>query len=583
MNCSESKLKTTTLVDLLRKRAVYETNQTAYTFLVDGEREAVSVSYGELDRLARAIAVELQSFCQPGERALLLYPPGLEYITAFFGCLYAGVVAVPAYPPRPNRSLGRIQKIIEDSLPKIALTTKYVLTNLERLFPETPELKHLHWLATDDVKEISGIRWREPDLHGDSLAFIQYTSGSTAAPKGVMISHSNMLHNSELIYQCFGHSPNSRGVIWLPPYHDMGLIGGIIQPLYGGFPVILMSPLMFLQNPLRWLQAISRYGATTSGGPNFAYDLCLRKITPEQLKNLDLSSWEIAFNGAEPISYHTLENFANYFGACGFRREAFYPCYGMAEATLIVSGGQKTVPIVSKTIQKSALEQHKVVTGNSQSENRTIVGCGQTLPGQKIIIVDPETQTECLTNFVGEIWVSGGSVAQGYWQQPEATTNTFYAYLRDTGAGPFLRTGDLGFLENGELFVTGRLKDVIIINGRNYYPQDLEWTIEHSHPEHIRPNCSAGFSILVGDEEKLVVIAEVERRYQQGLKNNGSFFSPQELIRSIRRTIAQHHDLQVYTALLLKPGTIPKTSSGKIKRHACRSLYLSGSLNILDI
>lgn len=588
MTCSESKLKTTTLVDLLRKRAVYEINQTAYTFLVDGEMEAVSMTYGELDRLARAIAVELQSFCQPGERALLLYPPGLEYIAAFFGCLYAGVVAVPAYPPRPNRSLGRIQKIIEDARAKTALTTKYVLANLERQFPETPELKHLNWLATDDVREIWGRGWREPNLSSDTLAFIQYTSGSTAAPKGVMISHSNILHNSQLIYQCFGHSSNSRGVIWLPPYHDMGLIGGIIQPLYGGFPVILMSPLMFLQNPVRWLQAISRYRATTSGGPNFAYDLCLRKISQDQLKNLDLSSWEIAFNGAEPISYNTVENFASYFRSCGFRSFAFYPCYGMAEATLIVSGGQKKAPIVSKTIQKSALEQHQVVTGKASSEHTTLVGCGQTLPGQTIIIVDPEKKTQCLTNEVGEIWVSGSSVAQGYWQQQEETDNTFQAYLMDTKEGPFLRTGDLGFLENGELFVTGRLKDVIIINGRNYYPQDIEWTIEHSHPEQIRPSCSAGFSILVGDEEKLVVIAEVERRYQQGLKNNangsnGSFFPPQELISSIRRTVAKHHDLQVYTALLLKPGAIPKTSSGKIKRHACRSLYLEGNLEVLDM
>ena len=590
MSCSESTFKAATFVDFLRYRAVHQPEQTAYTFLVDGETEAVSLTYQELERKARAIAVHLQSFCPVGERALLLYPPGLEYIAAFFGCLYAGVVAVPAYPPRPNRSMYRLRGIIADAQAKAALTTKSVLANLERRFAQAPELKALHWLATDNIADNLAGEWQELTLSGSILAFLQYTSGSTAAPKGVMITHDNLLHNSSSIHRAFQHSPKSSVVSWLPMYHDMGLIGGVLQPLYGGFPVTLMSPLMFLQRPIRWLQAISKYRATSSGGPNFAYDLCVRKIQFEQLTTLDLSSWDVAFNGAEPINWETLERFAATFEPCGFRRQAFYPCYGMAEATLIVSGGLKTAPIVSKTLQGAALEKHQVVQASADEKNvRKVVGCGQSLSGQRIAIVHPETLTECAPSEVGEIWVSGFSIAQGYWNQPEQTECAFGAYLADTGEGPFLRTGDLGFLEDGELFVTGRLKDVIIINGRNYYPQDIEWTVEQSHPQ-IKPSCAAGFSIEVAGEEKLVVVAEVERTYQKRRRQtadspNGSSQSSspdtQELIQSIRRAVSKHHDLKVYTALLLKPGSIPKTSSGKIQRHACRASFLAGTLEIV--
>ncbi|MGK7874939.1 MAG: fatty acyl-AMP ligase [Xenococcaceae cyanobacterium] len=591
MSCSENTFKADTLVDLLRYRAFHQPEQTAYTFLVDGETKAVSLTYRELDRQARAIAVHLQSFCPPGKGALLLYPPGLEYIAAFFGCLYAGVVAVPAYPPRANRSVSRLQGIIADVQAHAALTTKFVLANLERRFAQTPELKTLRWLVTDKIADNLAIEWQSPDLRGSTLAFLQYTSGSTAAPKGVMITHSNLLHNLGLIYQCFEHTPNSSVVSWLPMYHDMGLIGGVLQPLYGGFPVTLMSPMMFLQSPIRWLQAISRYRATSSGGPNFAYNLVSRKVTPEQLTTLDLSSWDVAFNGAELISYEILERFATIFEPCGFRREAFYPCYGMAEATLIVSGGLKKAPIVSKTVQAGALEKNQIVPASvGENNTRTLVGCGQSLSDQRIIIVHPEKLTQCASNEVGEIWVSGSSIAQGYWNQPEQTELTFCAYLANTGEGAFLRTGDLGFLEDGELFVTGRLKDLIIINGRNHYPQDIEWTVEQSHPL-IRPNCSAGFSVNIAGEEKLVVIAEVERRYRKR-RRQGAYstdnsrkhhsLDTKELLQSIRRAVSKHHDLQVYAALLLQPGSIPKTSSGKIQRHACRASFLAKTLEVVD-
>ena len=591
MSCSEYNFKAVTFVDLLRYRAVHQPEQIAYTFLVDGETEAVSLTYKELDCKARAIAVHLQSFCPVGERALLLYPPGLEYIAAFFGCLYAGVVAVPAYPPRPNRSMYRLQGILADAQAKAALTTKSILANLERRFAQAPELKTLQWLATDNIADNLAGQWQELTLSGSILAFLQYTSGSTAAPKGVMITHSNLLHNSSSIHRAFQHSSNSSVVSWLPMYHDMGLIGGVLQPLYGGFPVTLMSPLIFLQRPIRWLQAISKYRATSSGGPNFAYDLCVRKIQPEHLTTLDLSSWNVAFNGAEPINWETLERFAATFEPCGFPRKAFYPCYGMAEATLFISGGLKTAPVVTKTVQGEALEQHRVVPASADHKSaRIVVGCGQTLPDQRIVIVHPETLTECAPSEVGEIWVSGPSIAQGYWNQPEETERAFGAYLADTGEEPFLRTGDLGFLEDGELFITGRLKDVIVINGRNYYPQDIEWTVEQTHPQ-IKPSCAAGFSIDVAGEEQLVVVAEVERGYQkrrrQATDSPNGYSQPsspdtQELIQSIRREVSKHHDLKVYTALLLKPGSIPKTSSGKIQRHACRASFLAGTLEVID-
>jgi acyl-CoA synthetase (AMP-forming)/AMP-acid ligase II len=589
MNLLEHPFEANTLVDLLRYRAIYQPNVTAYTFLLDGEKEEVSLTYEELDRKARAIAVSLQSFCPPGERALLIYPPGLEYIVAFFGCLYAGVIAVPAYPPRPNRSATRLQTIIADAQPKAALTTASVWATLERQSSYTPQLKNLPWLASDRLDGHLAKSWQETALSGSTLAFLQYTSGSTAEPKGVAIAHQNLLHNLSWIYRRFEHSSNSRGVIWLPLYHDMGLIGGVLQPLYGGFPVVLMSPLMFLQSPIRWLQAISRYRGTTSGGPNFAYNLVSRKVTPEQLTNLDLSSWEVAFNGSEAISYEILEQFATILQPCGFRREAFYPCYGMAEATLIVSGGRKTAPIVAKKVKAEALEKHYVVPASSQENNwRIVVGCGHSLSDQKVVVVNPETLRQCAANEVGEIWVSGASVAQGYWNQPEETKRTFCAYLADPNEGPFLRTGDLGFLEDGELFITGRLKDIIIINGRNYYPQDLEWTVEQSHSL-IRPNCAAAFSAEIKNEERLIILAEIERSYRKrrmeaNYLTNGTEDALEsdrkELIQSIRKDISKYHDLQAYDVLLLKPGTIPKTSSGKIQRHLCRANYLAGKLEV---
>jgi amino acid adenylation domain-containing protein len=561
-----------TFVDVLRLRSSTQPNRDAFTFLLDGETEQATLTYEELDRRSRRIAAQLQANGLTGERALLLYPAGLDFLVAFFGCLYAGVVAVTAYPPRNQRNTPRIKAISIDAQATVALTTTEILPTMQSLMTQKTDLESLEWLATDHLAEGIEDTWQEPAIHQDTLAFLQYTSGSTGTPKGVMISHGNLLHNADTTYQFMEHSPESKFVTWLPMYHDMGLIGGILQPLYGGFPCIVMPPTSFLQRPYRWLQAISQYKGTTSGGPNFAYDLCTQKITPEQKATLDLSSWNVAFNGAEPVRHDTLEQFARAFAECGFKKEAFYPCYGMAETTLMVSGVQKTTAPLIKTIPKSALESNRVVESFTNDEDvYHFVSCGRIIPEQKVVIANPETLSSCKLGEIGEIWVSGPSVGQGYWNRQEETAQTFQAYLSDTGERPFLRTGDLGFLHNDELFITGRAKDLIIIRGRNLYPQDIELTAERSHPS-LRSSAGAAFTVEINNEEKLVIVQELEFRAKPNLE---------EVISAIRQSISEEHEVQVYAVVLIKPGSIPKTSSGKIQRRATRAQFQNGELSVV--
>lgn len=560
------------LVELLLHRARCQPEDTAFTYLVDGENEQVHLTYRQLDARARAIGAWLESRDLVGERALLLYPAGLEFVAALFGCLYAGVVAVPVYPPRPNRSLHRIQAIVDDAEAKVALTTELVRNRVLPLIDDTPHLQQLTWLPTCQVPPDMERDWSMPDVHGDTLAFLQYTSGSTGTPKGVALTHANLMHNSALISHSFEHRRSDTGVFWLPSYHDMGLIGGILQPLYVGRPNILLSPMSFLQKPYRWLSAISRFGGTTSGGPNFAYDLCVRKITPEQRKTLDLSTWRVAFNGAEPVRPDTLDAFVETFAPCGFRREAFFPCFGLAEATLIVSGGSVGDPPVVRAFDAAGLARGEVIDADPDAEGvRPLVGCGRNLPDQKIVIADPESRLPCPSGRTGEIWVRGPSVAQGYWQQPEATEGTFNARLKDTNEGPFLRTGDLGFLQDGELFVTSRLKDLIIVHGMNYYPQDIERTVQGSHSR-LRSDCGAAFTVETQGCERLVIVQEVERHKRSDL---GGLFD------AIRRAVAGEHQLVPDAIVLIRTGSVPKTSSGKIQRHACRAGYLAGTLDVV--
>ncbi|HIQ21197.1 MAG TPA: aminotransferase class I/II-fold pyridoxal phosphate-dependent enzyme [Planctomycetes bacterium] len=560
-----------TLVELVRLRAERQPDDVAFTYLVDGEGQQVEITYAELDRRARAIGAWLGSLGLTGQRALLLHPAGLEFIVAFFGCLYGGVVAVPAYPPRRNRSLARIEAISGDCGARVALSTGQVLRRVGAVVRSSPVLRRLQWLATCDCPSAMADSWQPPDIDAATLAFLQYTSGSTGTPKGVMLTHANLIHNSALIAYAFEHTRSGLGVFWLPSYHDMGLIGGVLQPLYCGRPNILMSPMAFLQKPLRWLAAVSRFRATTSGGPNFAYDLCVRSIGPDERRQLDLSSWEVAFNGAEPVQEETIERFCEAFEPCGFRREAFYPCYGLAEATLIVSGGYVHQQPVIRAFDAATLADGRAVDAKQGARPKLLVGCGSTLPDEQIVIVDPQSGRQLPDGSIGEIWVRGPSVAQGYWNRPEATEETFHARLAGSGEGPFLRTGDLGFLRDGELFVTGRIKDVIILRGANFYPQDIERTVQQSHPR-LRPDCGAAFTVAVDGRERLVVVHEVQRRKRGELG---------EVFAAIRRAVAAEHDFPPETIVLVRAGTIPKTSSGKIQRDACRRAFLEGRLKVV--
>lgn len=563
-----------TLPALLRRKAEERGDEIAYTFLQDGESQEVSFTYRELEQRILAVAARLQTVGAVGDRVLLMCPPGIEFVTAFFGAACAGMTAVPAYPPHANQSLNRLEAIAEDAEATIVLSTAGVVERTMQQFSKNPVLTNLFYLAIEDIPVDGAAHWRDPDLDGHSLALLQYTSGSTGKPKGVMVSHANLLHNVSLIRKCFGDVPVSTGVSWLPPYHDMGLVGCVIYPLYLGFRAILMAPVHFLQKPVRWLDAISRYRANISGGPNFAYDLCVRKTSAEERSTLDLSSWHVAFNGAEPIRAETVDRFTDAFSPCGFRRSTFHTCYGLAEATLLVSGqtgraGPATLRVEPKALRKDRWEPAAAETSNG----RRLVGCGETELGQTVVIADPETCVRRKAGEIGEIWVSGPSVALGYWRNPEETRERFQARLTDTGEGPFLRTGDLGFLNDTELFVTGRLKDLIIIRGRNHYPQDIEFTVEKSHPA-LRVGCGAAFSVDMEGEERLVVVHEVERSHLRSLRTD-------EVMDAIRQTVSDQHELHVHAIVLIKPFSIPKTSSGKVQRHLCRAGFLQDDLRVV--
>lgn len=570
-----------TLVNLLHDRAQHQPDAYAYTFLADGETQEHHITYAELDRHARSLAVQLQERHQTNQRVLLLYPYGLHYIIAFFGCLYAGAIAVPTYPPRNNRSLERLVAIVKDAEATMVLTTAQVMENFADRGDQQPdnalsELAHVTWLTTDTIDTNLAPQWTYPDIGSSSLAFLQYTSGSTSQPRGVMVSHGNLLHNAQTFKLALDQPDDAVMVSWLPLFHDMGLIGKVIQSLYAGYRCVMLSPVAFLQKPMRWLTAISRYGATISGAPNFAYELCTRRATPEQVAALDLSRWCVAFNGAEPVRADTLQRFAETFAPCGFRPEAALPCYGLAEATLFVTGGVKTAIPVFLPVQVAPLTGGYVVVADSaESEGTTLaVGCGRTWLDTEVTIVDPETCMPCPPDRIGEIWVSGPSVAGGYWNRPQQSEQEFRARLAtDANAGPFLRTGDLGFVYDGELFITGRIKDLVIIRGRNHYPQDIELTAQQSHPA-LRPDGGAAFTIDHEGVEHLVIAHEVERSAMANLPVD-------EIATAMRQAVAEHHGIQLYGVVLLRTNGLPKTSSGKVQRHACRQGFLDGTLNML--
>lgn len=580
-------IQPTTLNDILRWRADHQPDRLAYTYLPDGEEEKARVTYGELDERARAVAARLQSFGGVGARALLLFPAGIDFIATFFGCLYAGVIAMPAAPPHPARpqiTLPRIRSIIADSGATLILTTSAVLSRVESLFGDDESLRGAQWLATDVADIASPDDWREPKLSGDSLTVLQYTSGSTSAPKGVMVTHDNYLYNLAYLRDGFGNTPEGVSVTWLPPHHDMGLVDGLLEPMFVGFPCYVIPPPAFLQRPLRWLSAMSRYHATNTGAPNFAYELCTQKVTPEQRDSLDLSSLRVAFNGAEPIRYETIRKFAEYFAPCGLRPGALYSAYGLAEATLKVTTGDTNVAYTTRTVDIAALEQNRVVTvadaPGARSDRKTLVGCGKPSSGTHVRIVDPETMTRCEPARVGEIWVAGPTVAAGYWNRPGVSEQVFGARIAGTGEGPFLRTGDTGFLDGDDLYITGRLKDLIIIGGRNHHPQDIEMAVEQSHPA-VRAGCVAAFSVEVEGAEQLVIAAEVNLRYRPAAPardDDAPAIDVKSITRAVQRDISDLYGIGVHALALLKMGSIPKTTSGKIQRQECRQRYLKGTL-----
>lgn len=560
------------LVDILGWRGIHQAEAVAYTFLLDDESHApIDLTFSQLDRAARALAAIISRSCAPGDRALLLYPSGLDFIIGFLGCLYAGVIGVAVYPPRKSQNQLRLKGIIEDCHPRAVISTSDIFTAAQSLRAENPLLASLTWIMSD-ANNAPTDGWRIPAIGRNHIAFLQYTSGSTGSPKGVMVSHGNLLDNLEVMYRGFGLSQQSHMVSWLPHFHDMGLILGLLQSLYAGFETTFMAPTSFVQNPVRWLQAISGKSTVIAGAPNFAYDLCARAISNVDAAALDLSGWQVAFNGAEPVRENTLRIFSEKFSLAGFRPEAFYPCYGMAEVTLYASGGDPAAMPVYFHADIGALRDGGYLMPGHDKAMQTLVGCGHAGEGLEIVITDPATLMPCPVGKVGEIWIKGTSVAQGYWKKPEITEETFRAYLADSGDGPFLRTGDLGVLVARQLYIVGRLKDLIIIRGRNYYPQDLERVSEASHSG-LRAGNVAAFSVDIDGEERLIIVQEVNRTALRCL-------DIETAMGAIARAITEECEITPYAVVLVFPATILKTSSGKIQRLATRSAFLDGTLKI---
>lgn len=510
-----------TLVQSLQRRAAQTPDQVALRFLAESAAETVVLSYRDLDLRARTIAAALQASAGLGERAVLLFPSGPDYVAAFFGCLYAGVIAVPAYPPESTRRhhQERLLSIIADAEPKLLLTSSGLRDALGQI-EQAPPL-----LCVDELHSEIAAGWVAPNLQDDDIAFLQYTSGSTALPKGVQVSHGNLVANELLIRRGFGIDLNPDDVIvsWLPLYHDMGLIGGLLQPIFSGVPCVLMSPAYFLGRPLRWLEAISQYRGTISGGPDFAYRLCSERVSDSALERLDLSHWRVAYSGSEPIRLDTLERFAEKFAPCGFTPNNFFASYGLAEATLFVAGGTRGQGIPALRLDEQALAANRAEPG----QGTAIMSCGTSQPEHAVLIVEPQTLAELDDNCVGEIWATGPSIAHGYWRNPEATAKTFVQHAGRT----WLRTGDLGFIRDGEVFITGRLKDLLIVRGHNLYPQDIEQTVERE-VEVVRKGRVAAFAVNDQGLEGIGIAAEISRSVQKILP-------PEALIKAIRQAVAE--------------------------------------------
>ena len=563
--------------ELGRFRAGVDGDAIAYTFLVDGEDEEIHLRFGEIDHQARALAGKLQTLGRKGDRVLLLFPPGLEYISAFFGVIYSGMIPVPAYPPdlmRSDRTLPRLQALANDCQPAVILGTRSSLALVGGLL-EWSAAAALHM---EDWPAWVGLPWAEPDLPSDSVAFIHYTSGSTASPRGVMVTHANLLYQTDLLYRTWEQDYSSRGergvvgVSWLPFYHDMGLIGGVLASFYSGRRVVLMSPLAFIQRPIRWLWAISKYRPVATAAPNFAYDLCVSKFRASEVAGMDLSSLKIALNGAEPVRAETLDRFAETFGPYGFDPLAWLPSYGLAESTLGVTTYEERLPCPRFDFSIEALERNKARVVEANAENaRNLVSSGKPITGTEVRIVDPATLREVPPDAIGEVWVRGLGVTLGYWNRPAETEAIFAARIVGGDGDPFMRTGDFGFLHEGNLYLTGRLKETMIFWGRNVYPQDLEHTVAGCH-DSLKLNGGAAFTIERDGGEHLVILQEVVRPTRLDLP---------AIAASVRQAIATEHSIPLSALVFIRPGMLPKTSSGKIMRGEARKRFLAGELDAL--
>jgi acyl-CoA synthetase (AMP-forming)/AMP-acid ligase II len=557
------------LIDLVRARAADSPDRPVFTFLRDGLTPGDTLTFAALDRRARETAAWLQTRFPHGARVLLLHPPGLEFTIAFLGCVYAGLVAIPAYPPRGREVDPRIRAIAADAQAALALTTAELLPRLKAMTDGAGDLVRVQWAASDAIADVSADAWRDPSPSGDTPAHLQYTSGSTATPKGVIVTHRNLLRNLLDMHLGWRHDADSVIVSWLPHFHDMGLVYGLLEPIFAGIRCYQMPPVAFIQKPLRWLRAISAFKATHSAAPNFAYDLCVRKIKPDDRLALNLGSWIVAVNGAEAVRADTMNRFVEAFGPVGFRDETFCPGYGLAEATLKVTASPRGQRPVRLSVDGAALNRSRVVVAGPGAEGaRTLVGCGASAIDTGVSIVDPDTRRPCGADGVGEIWVAGSSVAAGYWNRPSETAETFGALPMGDGHGPFLRTGDLGFLRADELYIVGRLKDVIIIRGQNYYPQDIEEAVEALGPGFRSHGCAA-FSVDLEGEERLIVAQEIERVARDA--------DPAEITGRIKQSVAEAFEVQVYDVVILREGALPRTSSGKIQRQVCRLAYIGGT------
>lgn len=558
------------IVELLCERAELHPDRVAIRYLGDGESVSHVSTYGELHREVARVAAHLQKLSSPGDRALLLYPSGPSYVVAFLGCLYAGVVAVPAYPPESQlpQHVQRLVSIALDAQPRLLLTEQALAGALARLAGSVDALAASRVLATDALSAEQAEAWRMPKLGPQALAFLQYTSGSTAQPKGVMVGHDNLMANERVIRRAFAMNSDDVVLSWLPLFHDMGLIGTLLQPLFSGVSSVLMAPQHFMARPARWLEALSRERATVSGAPDFAYRLCADRISPELVSALDLSRWRLAFCGAEPVRASTLAGFARRFAPTGFRESAFYPCYGLAESTLLVTGGAP-----GRGRQLSSFDAKGLTAGQVQPEGdgRTLVGCGRVWPEHGLVIADPESGELLPSSRIGEIQVTGPSVTHGYWKNGDATAAVFV----EREGQRFLRTGDLGFVHAGELFIAGRYSDRIIIRGQNLYPQDIEQSVEE-HIDVLRKGRTVAFGLELEGQESIVIAVEVSQRMQK-------LVSVEAVTRGIAEAVSRAHGEAPRLVLLLNPGAVPVTSSGKLQRRACKQAWLAGSLDTFAV